>query len=116
MEDQAFSRSYDPTARLPPPPLPIARQKAQQATHGKIGKEKQAADRKGGKGVGEEPNHTTTRKPGPLYTIQYSLSDLHRTGSNRLASKSVLGRSGEIEEGRFEPVHFRHKINDKIER
>jgi hypothetical protein len=23
--------------------------------------------------VGEEPNHTTARKPGPLYIIQYSL-------------------------------------------
>ncbi len=27
----------------------------------------------GGEGVGEEPNHTTARKPGPLENIQYSL-------------------------------------------
>ncbi len=27
----------------------------------------------GGEGVGEEPNHATARKPGPLYIIQYSL-------------------------------------------
>ena len=26
-----------------------------------------------GEGVGEEPNHTTARKPGPLQIIQYSL-------------------------------------------
>ncbi len=26
-----------------------------------------------GKGVGVEPNHTTTKKPGPLYISQYSL-------------------------------------------
>jgi hypothetical protein len=26
-----------------------------------------------GAGVGEEPNHTTARKLGPLYIIQYSL-------------------------------------------
>jgi hypothetical protein len=29
--------------------------------------------REEGKGVGEEPNHTTARKPGPLKIIQYSL-------------------------------------------
>ncbi len=32
-------------------------------------------DREGGReeGVGEEPDHTTARKPGPLLIIQYSL-------------------------------------------
>jgi hypothetical protein len=29
--------------------------------------------REEGKGVGEEPDHTTTRKPYPLKIIQYSL-------------------------------------------
>ncbi len=28
-----------------------------------------------GEGVGEEPNHTTARKPGPLWIIQYCLGD-----------------------------------------
>ncbi len=28
---------------------------------------------RGGEGVGEKPNHTTTRKPGPPCIIQYSL-------------------------------------------
>ncbi len=26
-----------------------------------------------GEGVGDEPNHTTARKPGTLYIVQYSL-------------------------------------------
>jgi len=36
------------------------------ATHMKAEKERQLVHCRGGKGVGEEPNHTTTRKPGPL--------------------------------------------------
>ncbi len=31
--------------------------------------------RGGGGGAGEEPNHTTAKKPGPLYIIQYSLHE-----------------------------------------
>ncbi len=31
------------------------------------------ADGRGGKGVGEQPNHTTARRPGPLRIRQYSL-------------------------------------------
>jgi hypothetical protein len=29
-------------------------------------KERQFADRRGGEGLEEEPNHTTARRPGPL--------------------------------------------------
>jgi hypothetical protein len=29
---------------------------------------------KGGEKVGEEPNHTTARKPGPLSILQYPLN------------------------------------------
>jgi hypothetical protein len=36
------------------------------ATHRKTEKEKQVTDVKGGKGMGEEPNYTTERKPGSL--------------------------------------------------
>jgi hypothetical protein len=36
------------------------------ATHRKTEKERQVVDGKGGMGVGEELNHATTRKPGPL--------------------------------------------------
>ncbi len=36
------------------------------ATCRKTEKESQLADGRGGKGVGEEQNHTTARKPGPL--------------------------------------------------
>jgi hypothetical protein len=36
------------------------------AIHWKSDKERQLADGRGGKGVGEEPYHTTARKPGPL--------------------------------------------------
>ncbi len=35
-----------------------------EATHRKIEKERQMADER--KGMGEKPNHTTARKPGPL--------------------------------------------------
>ncbi len=58
IEDQAFSRLYD----LAPPPLPSARQ----ATHRKIEKEKHLANGRRRGGVGEEPNHPSARKPGPL--------------------------------------------------
>ncbi len=47
VEDQAFSPSYD-------------------LEHRKTEKERQLAQEKGGKRVGEEPNHTTAKKPGPL--------------------------------------------------
>jgi hypothetical protein len=33
-------------------------------------------DGRGVEGVGEEPNHTRARKPGSLYTIQYSLVEV----------------------------------------
>jgi hypothetical protein len=62
IEDHAFAFvrfGYSPT---PSPTLPIARP----ATHRKTEKERQVADGRGGKRVGEEPNHATARKPGPL--------------------------------------------------
>jgi hypothetical protein len=52
----------------PAPPPPFSRLPTQRQT------ERQLAQERWGEGVGEEPNHTTTRKPGPLYTIQNSLS------------------------------------------
>ncbi len=45
LEDQAFSPSSDLVP--PPPPPPLYRQP-------------------GGRGLGEEPNHTMARKPGPV--------------------------------------------------
>ncbi len=48
-------------------------------THRKTEKERQVVDERGGGGgggVGEELNHATARKPGPLYIIQYSLFGL----------------------------------------
>jgi hypothetical protein len=44
---------------------PLSRQQAGPATHRKTEKERELADGRGEEG-GEEPNHTTTRKPGPL--------------------------------------------------
>jgi hypothetical protein len=43
-----------------------------QSISSKTEKEKQPDGRRG-KGVGEKLNHTTARKLGPLYIIQYSL-------------------------------------------
>ncbi len=43
---------------------------ARPVIHRKTKKERQLAH---GRGVGEEPNHTTARKLGPLWIIQYSL-------------------------------------------
>jgi hypothetical protein len=64
-------RSYD---LAPPPPLPppLFRQLARPATHRKTEKERQLVGRRRDRGVGEEPNLTTARKPGPLEIIQYS--------------------------------------------
>jgi hypothetical protein len=40
-------------------------------------KKRQVADGRGGKGEGEEPNHTTTKKPGPQenYSIVFGLTE-----------------------------------------
>jgi hypothetical protein len=46
-------------------------------TDKKTEKERQLDDTRGGKGVGEEPNHTTARKPGNLNNSIFSeLTDL----------------------------------------
>jgi hypothetical protein len=45
-------------------------------THRNTEKERQLADKRGGEGVGEEPNHTIAKKTVPLKIIQYSL--IHR--------------------------------------
>jgi hypothetical protein len=62
---QAFLRSYDLAPRPSPFP-PLSRQKARPATHRNTEKERQLADGRGWRMWGEEPNHTTARKPGPL--------------------------------------------------
>jgi hypothetical protein len=64
--------SYD----LAPPPLPyppFPSVSTRPATQRKTEKEIQLTEESGGEGVGEEPIQTTTRKPGPLFIIQYSL-------------------------------------------
>jgi hypothetical protein len=50
IEGQVFSPSYDAVSST--------------ATHTKTEKERQVADRRGGEGVDEEPNHTTGEKSG----------------------------------------------------
>ncbi len=64
-EDQTFSPSYDlapPTPLLPPLRSVSSTGDTQEDWEREI-----FADGRGGKvGVGEEPNHTTARKPGPL--------------------------------------------------
>jgi hypothetical protein len=48
--------------------------------------------------VGEEPNHATARKPGPLYIIQYSLYRLYNCPTKMLEkiSAKVSDRFAEI--------------------
>jgi hypothetical protein len=58
IEDQAFSQSYDSALRLSPPP-PFPQQVASLSLPSSVSV-------RGGKGMGEEPNRTTARKPGPL--------------------------------------------------
>jgi hypothetical protein len=49
---------------LAPPATPLSFHKARLATHRKIEKEMQLANkREGGRGVGKEPNNKTTREP-----------------------------------------------------
>jgi hypothetical protein len=49
-------------------------------SHRKTEKERQLAEGRGGKGVGEEPNHTTARKLVPILIIQYSLVLIFQKG------------------------------------
>jgi hypothetical protein len=55
------------------PPFLVS--KLDHATQRKSAKERQVAAGRGE--VGEEPNHTTARKPGPLEIIQYSLDTIY---------------------------------------
>jgi hypothetical protein len=56
IEGQAFSRSSDAAPPPPPPPLPSVSY---------IGGGRKTEKERGEKGLGEELNHTTARKPGP---------------------------------------------------
>ncbi len=54
----------------------------------------------GGKGVGEEPNHTTARKPGPLQIVQYSLPHYNKSKRKRFTKHVLLrGRLAENKKG-----------------
>ncbi len=63
IEDQAFSPSYDLAPSPPLPPLPSASCLSFSVFLCVAGR---AYWREMGDGVGEEPNHTTARKSGPL--------------------------------------------------
>jgi hypothetical protein len=64
-----FLALHDLAPRSSPPPLSSVNTRN---TYRKTEKKRQYAQGRGAKGVGEEPNHMTTGKPCPLYTIQYS--------------------------------------------
>jgi hypothetical protein len=70
IEGQDFSRLYE----LAPPPPPV-RKLSTGDTKEDWEIERELADGKneGGNGEGQEPNHNTARRPGPLKIIQYSL-------------------------------------------
>jgi hypothetical protein len=75
IEAQAFLPLHD---LAPPPPRsptsPVSKL-YYAATHRKTEEERQLPDWRL-EGRGKEPNHTTARKSGPLYIIQYSLEDI----------------------------------------
>ncbi len=55
-------------------PLPFSHVSKLDLRHtGRLKKRDNLLTGEGREGVGEEPNHTTTRKPGSLYLIQYRL-------------------------------------------
>ncbi len=65
IEGQAFSSAYDLA-----PHSPLSRQYVVSDFLCAVGRRECVG---GGEPNGKEPNHTTARKPGPLYIIQYSL-------------------------------------------
>ncbi len=69
-EFQAFLLSYDSAPR--PPLYPLSRQQVVSLSQPSCVSPVEFTG--GGDGVGEEPNHTTARKPGPLHIIQYVLA------------------------------------------
>jgi hypothetical protein len=72
IKHQDFSPPYD----LAPPPTPaVSRQQVVSLSKTSYVHVSQVepTDGRGREGVGEEPNHTTSRKPGPLLIVQYSL-------------------------------------------
>jgi hypothetical protein len=86
MEEKAFSPSYDLAPSPSPPPSPASNLSlclslpvcCPSITDGRGGRR------------GEEPNHTTTRKSGPLKYIQYSLRQ-RIVVSERIPKLSVYG-------------------------
>jgi hypothetical protein len=73
LEYQAFLPSYD-LAPLPPPPPPSPVSKLSLFLSLPVSRGSTLLKReREGKRVGEEPNHTTAREPGPLYYVKYSL-------------------------------------------
>ncbi len=62
MEGKAFFQSYDLAPRPPPSPPPVSSTGNTQEDW----ERETSYWRESGKGVGEEPNYTTKRKPGSL--------------------------------------------------
>ncbi len=69
IEGQAFSQSYNLAPTPPPPPVPSVSDRRHK---GRLRKRNNLL-RGTGEGVGEESNHTTAKKPGPVKMIQYFL-------------------------------------------
>jgi hypothetical protein len=53
---------------------------------------RQHADGRGWNGMGEKPNHTTARKPGPLQIIQYTLANVRVRDCRRDVCEGTVQR------------------------
>jgi hypothetical protein len=63
IEDQAFLRSYDSAPRQPPFLPPLSHQQVVSLSLSFCVSPAELTDGRRGEGVGEEPNHTTAKKP-----------------------------------------------------
>jgi hypothetical protein len=66
IEDDAFSLSYDLAPPSSPTPRPPFRQQVASLSQSSCLSPVELTDGRGGEEVGEEPNKTKARKPGPL--------------------------------------------------
>jgi hypothetical protein len=77
----------------PPPPLPSASCLSFSVFLCTAGRA-ELTDRRGERGAGEEPNHTTARKPGPLCIVRYSLANIVNASTYHTERRNTRERKG----------------------